>query len=144
MSFGYSVGECIAVGTLAWQIYKSCKGAPESFGNIHLEVLSLHVTLKEAEETVFAHRLSPAQQEHLKTVGNGCHRVLEDLQMLVRKYESLGTQTKRTWDRMRWGAEPLAELRARLTVHIGLLNTVITACIRYVRQFPVEFFEFFQ
>jgi hypothetical protein len=132
MSFGYSVGDFIAVGTLAWQIYKSCKGAPESFGNIHLEVLSLHATLKEAEETVFAHRLSPAQQERLKTVGDGCYRVLEDLQTLVRKYESLGTQTKRTWDRMRWGTEPVAELRARLTVHIGLLNTVITACTRYV------------
>jgi hypothetical protein len=133
MNFGYSVGDFIAVGTLAWKIYKSCRAAPESFGNIHLEVLSLHAMLKEAEETVFVHPLSPTQQERLKVVGDGCYSVLEDLQALIQRYESLGTQSKRTWDRIRWGAEPVAELRARLTVHIGLLNT---AYIRCVSQFP--------
>jgi hypothetical protein len=133
MNFGYSGGDFLAVGTLAWKIYKSCWKAPESFENIHLEVLSLHAMLKEAEETVFVHPLSPTQQERLKVVGDGCYRVLQDLQTLIRRYESLGTQSKRTWDRMRWGAEPVAELRARLTVHIGLLNT---AYIRCAYQFP--------
>jgi hypothetical protein len=112
MSFGYSVGDFIAVTTLAWQVYKSCKGAPESFGNIHMEVQSLHATLKEAEETVFAHPLSLAQQERIKIVGDGCYHILDDLEKLVKKYESLGTQSKRAWDRMRWGAEDVAELRA--------------------------------
>ena len=59
MSFGYGVGDFIALGTLAWSVYKSCKGAPEAFENISWEVLSLHAVLKEAEETVFAQLLSP-------------------------------------------------------------------------------------
>jgi hypothetical protein len=53
MSFGYSVGDFIAVGALAWDVYRYCKGAPESFGNISSEVLSLYAVLKEAEETVY-------------------------------------------------------------------------------------------
>jgi hypothetical protein len=52
MSFGYSVGDFIAVGTLAWNVYKLCKAAPVSFGNISMEVPSLHVVIKEAEKTV--------------------------------------------------------------------------------------------
>jgi hypothetical protein len=134
MSFGYSVGDVIALGTLAWGIYKSCKEAPESFQDISSEVLSLYGVLKEAEETVFAQQLSPAKQERLKAVGDGCYRVLTDLDNLCKKYQSLGTQSKRTWDRMRWGSEDIAELRARLVSNTGLL----TAWIRYVREFLMD------
>jgi len=110
MSFGYSVGDFIAIGNLSWKVYKSCKGAPGSFKDISSEVLSLHVVLKEAEETVFAHPLSTTKQERLKAVGDGCYQVLTDLDALLEKYQSLGTQNKRTWDpsRMRWGAEDIA------------------------------------
>jgi hypothetical protein len=128
MSFGYGVGDFIAVGALAWNVYKSCKEAPESYGRISLEVLSLHAVLKEAEETVFVQPLSPTKREHLKAVGDGCYCVLKDLDNLCQKYQSLGTQSKRTWDRMRLGTEDIAELRARLTSNTVLL----TAWIRCV------------
>jgi hypothetical protein len=129
MGFGYGVGDFITITALAWNVYKSCKGAPESFGDISSEVLSLHAVLKEAEETVFAQPLSPTKQKRLKAVGDGCYRVLEDLEDLCKKYQSLGTQGRRVWDRMRWGTEDIAELRARLTSNTGLL----TAWIRCVR-----------
>jgi hypothetical protein len=134
MSFGYSVGDFIAIGTLAWNVYKSCKGAPESFGNLASEVLSLHAVLKEAEETVFAHPLSPTKQERLKAVGDGCYCVLKDLDNLLKKYQSLGTQSKRTWDRMRWDTKDVEELRARMSSNAGLL----TAWIRCVREIIVD------
>jgi hypothetical protein len=50
MSFGFSIGDFVAVGNLAWQVWKSCKDAPESFRNVSQEVLSLHAVLKEIEE----------------------------------------------------------------------------------------------
>jgi len=128
MSFGYSVGDFLAVGQLAWNVYKSCRDAPESFKDISTEVLSLHAVLKEAEEILPSQPASPSTQNRLKVVTQGCESVLSDLQSLVDKYESLGSMTKRTWDRMRWGSEDIAELRARLTS-----NTVmLTAFIRYV------------
>ena len=134
MSVGYSVGDFVAVGTLAWSVYRSCKGAPESFGDISSEVLSLHAVLKEAEEDIFARPLSSTKQERLKVVGDGCYRVLKDLDNLVQKYQSLGTQSKRAWDRMRWGAEDIVQLRARLMSNTGLL----TAWIRYGHKFLVN------
>jgi hypothetical protein len=124
--YGFGVGDVIAVGTIAWNVYKSCRAAPESFSNISLEVLSLHAVLKEAEETVFKSPLPTESQERLTTVGDGCRGVLDDLQKLVDRYESLGTQSKRTWDRMKWGAQDIAEIRQRLISN----TTMLTAFIR--------------
>lgn len=96
MSFGYSVVEFFALAQLAWNIYKACKDAPESFKNISHEVSSLHLVLKELEESYSNANLSATQQSRLKTVGDGCRAVLEDLQAILDKYNSLGTKSKRT------------------------------------------------
>ena len=106
--------------------YRAGKGAPESFENISIDVLSLHAVLKEGEETLFIRPLSPVRAERLKVIKDGCDKVLVDLQNLVKKYESLGTQSKRTWDRMKWGNEDIAEIRARLTSNISNLNAFIS------------------
>ncbi|MCJ1263054.1 hypothetical protein MMC22_002924 [Lobaria immixta] len=127
MSFGYSVGDFVVVGQLAWKIYKVCKDAPESFKNVAQEVLSLHAVLKELEETYSDANFSAAQQSRLRIVGDGCRAVLEDLQGLVDRYNSLGTSTKRTWDRLAWGSEDIVELRSRLISNTGLLTTFINA-----------------
>ncbi|MCJ1263552.1 hypothetical protein MMC22_003422 [Lobaria immixta] len=127
MSFGYSVSDFVAAGQLAWKIYKVCKDAPENFKNIAQEVLSLHAVLKELEETYPDANFSAAQQSRLRIVGDGCRAVLEDLQGLVDRYNSLGTSTKRTWDRLAWGSEDIAELRSRLISNTGLLTTLINA-----------------
>ena len=81
--------------------------------------------LKEGEEILFTRPLPTARVERLYTVKEGCEKVLIDLQNLVEKYESLGTQSKRTWDRMRWCNEDVAEIRARLTSNISLLTAFI-------------------
>jgi hypothetical protein len=128
MSFGFSVGDFVAVGQFAWQVYKSCKDAPKSFKNVSQEVLSLHAVLKEAEETLSGYPLSQSKEASLATITSGCQDVLKDLQTLVLRYESLGSKTKRTWDRLRWHSDDIAELRARLTSNTVLL----TAYIRYI------------
>jgi hypothetical protein len=129
MSFGYSVGDFVTLGQLAWKVYKSCKDAPESFSNISQEVLSLHTVLKEAEEILSEQSLSASKQVSLKTVSDGCYRVLQDLQCLLARHESLGVKSKRTWDRLRWGSQDIEALRSRL-----ISNTVLlVAFIRYAR-----------
>ena len=125
MSFGYSISDFITLGQLAWTVYKSCKDAPESFGNISQEVLSLHVIIKEFEDNVSGQAMTAAQLTGLRTVGDGCRSVLRDLESLVAKYESLGTKSKRTWDRLAWGFKDIAELRARLTSNTVLLTAFI-------------------
>ena len=126
MVYTPGVGDVVAVGTLAWNVYKSCKGAPDSFSDISNEVLSLHAVLKEADETILKSPLPPQSRKRLKTICDGCQNVLSDLQALVDKYESLGTQSKRTWDRMKWGTENVTEIRSRLVSN----TTFLTAYIR--------------
>ena len=134
MSFGYSMGDFVVVGQLAWKIYRACKDAPEGFKNIAQEVLSLHVVLKELEETHSDANLSATQQSRLGVVGDGCRAVLKDLQELVNRYNSLGTNTKRTWDRLAWGSDNIAELRSRLISNTGLL----TAFLKYVHIISMQ------
>ena len=86
----------------------------------------MHAVLKECEETLFTRPLPPARVERLKAIKDGCDKVLVDLQSLVQGYESLGTQSKRTWDRMRWGIKDIAEIRARLTSNATLLTVFIS------------------
>ena len=101
------------------------KGSAESFSNISGEVLSLHAVLKESEETLLVPPPPPAREARLKVILQGCTNVLKDLQALVNKYESLGSKSKVTWDRMRWCKEDIAEIRARLTSNVALLTAFI-------------------
>lgn len=119
------MGDIAALGKLAWSIYKACKDAPDSFKNITQEVVSLHVVLKELEETYSDATLSAPHQSHLEIVGDGCRAVLNDLQCILDKYKSLGTKTKRTWDRLGWGSKDIAELRSRLISNTVLLTTFV-------------------
>ena len=125
MSFGFSVGDFAALGQLAWNIYKACKDAPDSYNNLAQEVSSLHLVLKEVEEAFSDSTLSAPQQSRLETVGDGCRAVLEDLQCSLDKYNSLATKSKRTWDRLGWGSKDIADLRLRLISNTGLLATLV-------------------
>ena len=82
--------------------------------------------LKECEETLFDRPLQPTREERLVVVKDGCDKVLVDLQSLVDRYESFDTQSKRTWDRMKWGSEHIAEIRARLISNTTMLNVFIS------------------
>jgi hypothetical protein len=101
-----------------------------SFKNISIEVLSLHVVPKELEETLSEQPLLASKQEDLITVTSGYQSVLQDLQALVEKYESFGSQSKWTWGRLKRGLNDIAELRARLISPTVLLTSFIRSVIR--------------
>ncbi len=131
MSFGFSVSDFVTVPTFAWTVYKSCKESSDDFRNISTEVASLHVVLKETEECLAEHILDPDQERRLLVIGKGCNDVLKDLNKLLEKYESLGLQSQRTWDRMMWGLEDISKIRERLIANTNLLtafNTILTRC----------------
>ena len=136
--FGFGISDFVAVGQLAWKIYLSCmttphfqeprthillgKAAPEVFGNISRELESLHCVLGEAADSQLSHPLPPRREGRLKTILDGCVSVLADLQFIVQKYQSLGTDEKSSWDRLRLGGEDIAEIRSRLVLNIMLLT----------------------
>lgn len=133
-SFGFSIGAIIAVGDLAWKLYKRCKTAPESFYNISQELQSLHAVLKECEEAFTGSTIPPPRADRLETIISGCQGVLEHLDGITCKYGSLGKQSKRTWDRMRWHSEDIGEIRSRLTSHISMLTAFLSTSQARVEQ----------
>src|SRR5579862_5893933 len=50
MSFGFAIGDFIAVGDLAWRLYQSCymvaRDAPQEFQALKSELSNLHSSLK--------------------------------------------------------------------------------------------------
>ena len=98
------------------------KAAPGVFETISRELESLHAVLEEAADTQLSHPLPPRRQARLKTILDGCISVLADLQYIVQKYQSLGTDERSTWDRLRLGGEDIAEIRSRLALNITLLT----------------------
>jgi hypothetical protein len=129
MSFGYGVGDVIAVATLAWNVYKLCKDSPGVYKTISSEALSLHVVLKETDDLIAQETAHDAAS--LTQISMGCKEVLQDLQALLEKYNSLGTQAQRTWDRMQFGMEDIATIRSRLIAHTGMLTAFNAAVTRY-------------
>lgn len=105
--------------------YKTGKGSVESFDNISGEVRSLHAVLKECQDTLLGPPPQPDSEESLQVILEGCTKVLNDLQALVDKYESLRSKSKVTLDRMKWCQEDIAEIRARLTSNVTLLTAFI-------------------
>ena len=132
MSFGFSIGDIISVSTLAWQVFKSCKDAPGEFKNVAGEVISLHVVLKETAELAAQSDLSSHQNPQLQKLTRGCQEVLQELTELLKKYQSLGTKTQRTWDRLKWGSEGVASLRARLISNTTMVSAYNTTMVKYV------------
>ncbi|KAL5350234.1 hypothetical protein ACLOAV_005272 [Pseudogymnoascus australis] len=123
MSFGVGIGDIILLGTLTWKLYKNCKESSAEFSRISSEVASLHVVIKETEEYVTETQgLSPSRDARLTILIDGCKEVLTELESLLNNYESLGTQAQRSWDRVRWGLEELADVRSRIISNTSLLT----------------------
>ena len=131
MSFGFGVGDIVTISTLAWKVFKSCKDASEDFKNLSGEVVSLHVVLKETEDLVTENEINRDQTTQLRQIAAGCQKVLEDVEQLLTKYQSLGSKSQRTWDRLKWGKESIADLRARLTSTTSILSAYNSVMVKY-------------
>ena len=128
MSFGYGVGDFLAVGQLCWNVYKKCKESPGSYRELAGEVSSLHSTMKETEELLLQQKLSSDQKTRFETIKHACDAMLKDLDALLVKYRSLGTKSQRTFDRMGMATQDVIGMRIRLVANVGLLDAFNNAC----------------
>jgi hypothetical protein len=129
-----SIADFIAIPAYAWKVYRACKSSSEEFISVAAEVASLHIVLKETEEYVSEHgaSLGPDREARLVTLGKGCREALQNLESLLLRYESLGTHSQRTWDRMRWGSEDVSAARQRLSTNAALLASFNLSLVKYV------------
>lgn len=129
MSFGFSVGDFLALGQLSWKIYKKCKDSSGSYLELSNEVGALHNVMKETEELFSQQDLTPPQENRLLKCQQGCGDVLKDLDRLLVRYESLGTKSGRTLDRLGFGTQDTNEIRLRLISNATMLDAFNNACV---------------
>lgn len=94
-------------------------------------MLGLHTAIKEVEDEIanedsILNRTGSGKKKESAILLRNCLGVLQKLQKLLQKYESLGTKSKRTWDRVRFGMEDIGELRESIMTHTSLLSIFLT------------------
>lgn len=133
MSFGFSVSDIITCSKLALSAYNALKDAPDEFQGLRLEVLSLNTTLRAlAEEanspTSIILLASPQRQESLGVLLNNCTRGLKQLELLLSKYPSLGSNQKyRFIEHVRFASNSHQGPRDKLAIHTASINIFLTS-----------------
>ncbi|KAI1754892.1 hypothetical protein F4782DRAFT_464491 [Xylaria castorea] len=110
MSFGFSIGDFLAVYDLINKIYKDFAGAPEQFQQISKELKCLENAVSPIEALSSEGNLSSTQLKRLANILQNCNEILSDTQKTVNEYrESLepershsGQKAPRVCKRMRW------------------------------------------
>lgn len=126
MSFGWGVGDIIAISELAVKVYTAYKGAPDDYKHIAEEAKSLQVIIDGAVQHFGSTTLSDNDRQGGQEVLKGCQSVLGDLNSLIEKYNSLAaTNASQIFKRVKLGTEDIATLRARLTSNATLLSSFI-------------------
>ncbi|KAF9771002.1 hypothetical protein IL306_011376 [Fusarium sp. DS 682] len=125
MSFGFSVGDVLAVLSLANKIRKDFSGAPEQFKSINQDVRSLSIVIQDAYANV--DQMSEEHAANFSQILTTCQTLLNKLQSLMSKWSVIsdprkGKTVQRLWKRLRWEPEEISDLRAQITSKIMLLN----------------------
>jgi len=131
MSFGFSVGDFIAVGTLAWNLHRQCylvaRGAPEEFKQLVKELNTLSSAIQVLEEEVKDENsiLMSAGEERICMVKEMICRIeetLKKLEIFSKKYDKLLDQKRPNWkkyvDQFKYSldASELNALRSKVNV----------------------------
>jgi hypothetical protein len=141
MSFGFSVGDFIAVASLAHQLYNDvylvARGAPDELQllNSEIGVLALSIDLLIQEIKDKDSTLVRAGESRMRMVGEvmkAANATLKDLELFAKKYDfnsSTARKGKRIWDRVKFATEvkSIDALRARVTVHNTRMNLLLTS-----------------
>ncbi|KAL6354415.1 hypothetical protein LRP88_11746 [Fusarium phalaenopsidis] len=132
MSFGFGVGDFIAVLELVNKVRKDFQSAPSQFEDISNEVRSLSILLSDVDITVSETELDAYQRSDLQHLVRSCRDVLETLEETLDQYRDLNSgngklrsRVKRVWKRINWEPDDIRELRERITLNTMLLNTFL-------------------
>ena len=122
MSFGFAVGDFLAVAKLANDIWQKLHESVGQFADIRDEVKGYSSLLYSVSKTLSNQYLSPEQAEGLDASARACRSVLEDLQKLVDKYlrltneaHGLTANVRQKAKKLQWDQDDARDLRARIT-----------------------------
>lgn len=135
MSFGFSVGDFLAVGTLIADITNSLReagGSKSEYQELLRELESLDHALKHLDKLPIND--ASVTLESIKYTALSCRRPLEDFLRKIEKYDkALGiwggaNPIKKTAGKLRWAfgeKDEIKKLQSYLNIHIGTINILL-------------------
>ena len=130
MSFGYSVGDIITLIQLTTRTYNGWKNACGKYGDITSNLAVLQTLLIRIEaEAQAPNSLIARNTEDFggwETLYKSCHTLVVELEEVLDKYKSLGTNRRKNWDRIRLGNRNLDGLNGRLVRKTASLSAYIS------------------
>ncbi|KAF2657517.1 hypothetical protein K491DRAFT_626399, partial [Lophiostoma macrostomum CBS 122681] len=136
MSFGFSIGDFIAVGKLIMDItacLRSVGGSKSEYQGVIRQLEYLEDALRKLDQLGQSDPSSPAL-DTIKKVGLGCQHTLQEFFKKVQKYEpSLGIWSKPsrvlgTGAKLRWTFKmkgELSNLQSHLATHVNTINLLL-------------------
>lgn len=130
----FSAREVILIAQTAYKIYNAYRKSPREFQVLAREGLTLEVALKsaveEAEKTFPGDQLSTQYRTRLAHLAIGAKELLNELDALLKKYESLLTNKYSKWDRLLFGKEDVEKLRGRIAFHAAAIHGFQTDMVK--------------
>jgi hypothetical protein len=127
MSFGFGVGDFLAVGQLAMKLFNACAAAPSEFQELRRDLSSIHTALyglqSQAEDptSLLRQRYGDRKPEWI-TLRQNLEATLLELEDLVNRYQQMG---RNAWLRVQLGLKNLSDLRGKLSLHLNAINGFI-------------------
>ncbi|KAK6859710.1 hypothetical protein PG995_003346 [Apiospora arundinis] len=129
MSFGFSVGDFLAIIELANKIRKDFASAPKQFQDISVELRNLEYAVRDIDIFISGNDITDTQKKDLGGIRDSCQDVLKDCQHLVSNYSALESpvkglkgRTTRAWQRLTSEPNDVRDLRDRITSNVTQLN----------------------
>jgi len=139
-SFGFSVSDFIILIQLAKTTYKNCIEAGSEYTEIAREIRCLYSVLKPLRDEAGKPNSGIFRQDQvsaaeLKSAISGCQYILNDLQILLAKYEGLSTTgeavgaPRKLWHRFRFSTkiEQLGVVRGKLILYTSTISVQLDA-----------------
>jgi hypothetical protein len=117
---------------IARPLYQSFFTSSGYFKQVQNELGSLLTILETTEETTKSQYINTSRHPQLCDISQNCYQVLDDLQQLKDHFDSVGTQTQKTWERLNLRADDLESIRTRIRSYVGLLTLFNTSTLRYI------------
>jgi hypothetical protein len=130
MSFGFSIGDVVALGQLVANAYKGWKSACGNYATVTDDLAKLDTIMERVEAearsptSIFAS--STDDLRGWESLSQGCHTTVTELHRILTKYKSLSTSRKSNWERIRMGTENMDKLARDLTKKTASMGAYLT------------------
>lgn len=105
--------------------------------------------LRDIERVLSQQVLTDWQKKALASVLEECHNVLialskvvdENYYLNLSNAHSFRDKSRRVWKRLKWEPDDIQELRSRVALNVGLLNTFNGSLMRCLSEIPEQILQ---